>query len=71
MDGVGMCRPIVWAVKLSNKKIMTLKYFVIFDGCCLMYSYATTNQQHAVVMEEEVERSWDWGRSAGGANTLF
>jgi hypothetical protein len=63
---VGGCCPIVWTIKLNDKKIRAIKYTLALNCCWMTISYATTNQKHAERAEEGMDRKckrWGpWGK---------
>ena len=67
----GVHRPIVWGVKLSDKKLMKMKYNTALDGRQSMNLYTTTNQTQVALTDGTTEGRRDEREVQGSAILLF
>jgi hypothetical protein len=63
-------RTIVWAGKMSDKKLKIKKYIVALSSRQLKISNATTNQKHAGETEEWKARRFDQGGAWGKRDSI-
>ncbi len=67
---MGEQRPIVWGVKLNNKKETKIKYTAALNGHRSMILNATTNQNQVALTERSMEVRCDKWKVQGKCNSI-
>ncbi len=68
---MGRHRSIVWGVKLSNKKIINMKYTTALDSRRSTTAHTTTNQKQAAATERSMEGRCDERDAWGKGDTII
>jgi hypothetical protein len=62
--------PVVFAIKWSVKNKEKLNYILALDGRRSKYYHATTNQKHALALNDGMKEWCKWSGTQGGGDAL-